>query len=557
MAAKIVELHEKARSGLIAGLNLAAQAAAVTLGPKGRNVLIEKSFGAPVVTKDGVTVVKEIELEDRFENLGAKLVREVAQKTADATGDGTTSASVLVRAIAREGIRLLAAGLPAMELKRGLDAAVEKTVEVIREMARPVKDRARMEQVATVAANGDKEIGKIVADAMDKVGKEGVITVEEARGMDTVLELIEGMRFDRGYLSPYFITDPDKLLVELEDVRILLYEKKISALRELLSLLERVSRAGQSLLVIAEEVEGEALAALVVNKLRGTLRAAAVKAPGFGDRRKEMLQDIAVLTGGRVVAEETGVKLESAQLSTLGRCRRVLIDRDNTTIIGGGGKKAEIQGRAEQIRTQIQDTTSDYDREKLEERLAKLAAGVAVIKVGAATEVELKEKKARVEDAVHALRAAMEEGTVPGGGVALVRAIKEVRALRLAQGQKAGADLLAQALAEPLRQIAANAGFEPAVVFSKVSESKGEVGFNAASGEFEDLVKAGILDPAKVVRCAVENAASAASMVITTEAAIAEKPQETPAVPAGGPGPGGMGGMGGGDEMGDFNGGDF
>jgi len=552
MPAKVVELHERARSGIIAGATLVAEAARVTLGPKGRHVLIQKSFGAPLVTKDGVTVVKEIELEDKFENMGAKLIREVAQKTSDVAGDGTTTASVLARAIVREGVKLLAAGISAMELKRGIDEAVKAAVAAMKETARPVKDRVRMEQVATIASNGDKTIGRILADAMEKVGKEGVITVEEARGLETTLDLVEGMRFDRGYLSPYFVTNPERMTVELDEPLLLFHEKKISNMRELLPLLEKVVQSGRPLLIIAEEVDGEALATLVVNKLRGALKVAAVKAPGFGDRRKDYLQDMAILTGGLVIAEELGVKLENVQLNQLGKCRRVLIDRDNTTLVGGQGKKSELQGRIELIRSQITQTTSDYDREKLEERLAKLTGGVAVIRVGAATEVELKEKKARVDDAVHALRAAVDEGIVAGGGVALVRAMKAVQGLKLGEERKAGAGIILRAMGEPVRQIATNAGQEPAVVFNKVAEGKGDFGFNAATDEYEDLVKAGVIDPFKVVRCALENAASVASLLITTEAAIAEKPKKRMAAP---PMPhGGMGGMGGMGDMGGMGG---
>ncbi|HUO06190.1 MAG TPA: chaperonin GroEL [Candidatus Binataceae bacterium] len=553
MPAKKVELHEQARAGIVAGASVVVQAARVTLGPKGRNVMLQKSFGAPAITKDGVTVVKEIDLEDHFENMGVKIIREVAQKTSETAGDGTTTATVLAGAIVREGVRLLAAGFPAMELRRGIETAVSKAVETIKAMARPVKERDRMEQVATVSANGDAAIGKIVADAMDKVGKEGVITVEEARGLDTILELAEGMRFDRGYLSPYFVTNPEKQTVELDEPVILLHEKKLSTLRELVPLLEQVAQARRQLLIIAEDVEGEALTALVVNKLRGTLKAAAVKAPGFGDRRKEMLQDLAILTGGTLIAEELGFKIENASLNSMGKARKVIIDKDNTTVAGGAGKKADIQGRIEQIRKQIHDTTSDYDREKLQERLAKLTGGVAAIKVGAATEVELKEKKARVDDAVHALRAAVEEGIVPGGGVALVRAIASVRSLKLDEHRKAGANIVAAAMGEPLRQIARNAGLEPQIVLNKVLEGKGDFGFNAATETYEDLVKAGVIDPAKVVRSALENAASAAAMLITTEAAIAEKPAKLapPAVPSPGGMAGGMGGMGGMDDFGD------
>ncbi len=543
MPAKMVELHERARVGIVAGATMVADAARVTLGPKGRNVMIQRSFGAPTVTKDGVTVVKEIEFENRFENMGAKLIREVAQKTSEVAGDGTTTATLLAGAIVREGIKLLAAGLPAMELRRGIEAAVVKAVAAIKEMSRPVKDRNRLEQVATISANGDVSIGKIVADAMDKVGKEGVITVEEARGLDTVLDLVEGMRFDRGFLSPYFVTNAEKLTVELDEPVILFHEKKLSNLREILPLLESVVQSGRQLLVIAEDVESEALAALVVNKLRGTIKVAAVKAPGFGDRRKEMLQDMAILTGGTLIAEELGAKIENIKIDSLGKCKKVVIDKDNTTIVGGAGNKKEIQGRIELIRRQIEETTSDYDREKLQERLAKLTGGVAVIRVGAATEVELKEKKARVDDAVHALRAAVEEGIVAGGGVALVRTIAALKSMRLDENKKAGANIVVAAISEPLKQIARNAGHEPEIVLNAVLEGKDDFGFNAATEVYEDLVKAGVIDPAKVVRSALENAASAAAMMLTTEAAIAEKPKK--AVPMAGM-PGGMGGMGGG-----------
>jgi len=552
MPAKVVELHERARAGIVKGATLVAQAARVTLGPKGRNVLIQKSFGAPQVTKDGVTVVREMEFEDKFENIGARLLREVAQKTSDIAGDGTTTATVLARSIITEGIKLLAARLDPMDMKRGIEAAVQKAVESIKSMARPVKEHAKMAQVATVAANGDTSIGKIVADAMEKVGKEGVITVEEARGLETTLDLVEGMRFDRGFLSPYFITNQERLTVELEEPFILFHEKKIAAMRELLPLLEKVLRDGRPLLIIAEEVEGEALATMVINKLRGTLKIAAVKAPGYGDRRKEMLQDMAILTGGRVIAEELGLKLENLPISALGRCKRVIIDKDNTTMVGGLGKKSDILGRVAQLRAQIAQTTSDYDREKLEERVAKLAGGVAVIRVGAATEIELKEKKARVDDSVHALRAAVEEGIVPGGGVALVRAQKAVRELKLPEGRQAGVNIVLHAMAEPLRQIAINAGHEAPLVYNKVAEGKGNFGFNARTETFEDLVEAGVIDPAKVVRTALENAASVAAMLITTEAAIAEKPRKKTAMPA--MPPGGMGGMGGMPGMGGMGG---
>jgi chaperonin GroEL len=551
MPAKVVELHERARAGIVAGASMVTEAARVTLGPKGRTVLIQRSFGAPLVTKDGVTVVKEIEFEDKFENLGARLIREAAQKTQDVCGDGTTTAMVLTRAILREGMRLVAAGAAPMELKRGIDAAVQKVSEHLRQTAKHINEPRQMEHVAIVAANGDKAIGSIVAQAMEKVGKEGVITVEEARGLETSLEIVEGMRFDRGYLSPYFVTEPEKMTVELENALILIHEKKISNVRELVPLLEKVLREGRSLLIIAEDVEGEALATLVVNKLRGLLKVAAVKAPGFGDRRKEMLEDIAILTGGKMVAEELGFKLENLKLDSLGRCRRVTIDKDNTTIVGGAGKKREIDARIEQIRARIKETTSEYDREKLQERLAKLASGVAVIKVGAATEPELKEKKARVDDAVNALKAAVEEGIVPGGGVALVRAQKQIDRLDLSGDRKSGADIVLRALSEPLKQIAFNAGHDPSITYQKVVDGKGDFGFNAATEVFERLDPAGVVDPVKVVRTALENAASVASLLITTEASIAERPKKK-APPAPAHGHGGMGPHGDGlDDFGD------
>jgi len=536
MPAKLVLLHARAREGILTGVNLLADAARVTLGPRGRNVMIQKSWGAPTVTKDGVTVVKEIDLDDKFENMGARMVREVAQKTSDVAGDGTTTATILARAIFREGLRLLAAGFDAMELKRGVDAAVEKAVEAVKAQARPVKDRERIAQVGTVSANGDAAIGALFAEAMDKVGQDGVITVEDAKGLDTTLEVVEGMRFDRGYLSPYFVTNPDKMAVEIEDVLLLFFEKKISSMRDLLPLLERVAQAGKPIVIIAEEVEGEALATLVVNKLRGTLRCAAAKAPGFGDRRKAMLEDMAILCGGRLIAEEIGAKLENITLQDLGRATRVVMDKDNTTIVGGGGKKADIQSRIKQIKAQIEETTSDYDREKLQERLAKLAGGVAVIKVGAATEVAMKEKKARVEDAMHATRAAAEEGIVAGGGVALLRAQKALDGLKLEGDRAQGVAVVRAAMEEPLRQIAANAGHEPSVVLARVREGKDDFGFNAVSEAYEPLLQAGVIDPAKVVRSALQNAASVAGLLLTTEAAIAEKPERKKgaAAPAGG-----------------------
>jgi chaperonin GroEL len=526
MAKKLVFLHEKARVGILNGVNLLADAARVTLGPRGRNVLLQRSFGAPVITKDGVTVVKEIDLEDKFENMGARMIREVAQKTSDLAGDGTTTATVLSRAILREGLRLEAAGFDPMELKRGIEAAVEKVIEAVKAQSRTVRGKEQMAQVGTVAANGDSEIGEILAEAMERVGKEGVITIEEAKGLTTTLDVVEGMRFDRGYLSPYFVTNPGKMTVEIDEPYFLLHEKKISSMRDLLPLLEKVAQSGRPIVLIAEDVEGEALATLVVNKLRGTLQCVAVKAPGFGDRRKAMLEDLAILTGGRVIAEELGVKLENIALTDLGRCQRIIIDKDNTTVVGGSGKKDTIQGRVQQIRTQIGETTSDYDREKLQERLAKLAGGVGVIKVGAATEVEMKERKARVDDAMHATKAAVEEGIVPGGGVALLRAQKKLDELKFAGEQAQGVAIVRRAIEEPFRQIAANAGLEPSVVLNKVKEGKDDFGFNAATEQYENLFKAGVIDSTKVVRVALQNAASVAGLMITTEAAVADKPEK-------------------------------
>ncbi len=526
MAKKLVYLHEKARVGILHGVNLLADAAQVTLGPKGRNVLIQKSFGAPVVTKDGVTVVKEIELEDRFENMGAKMIREVAQKTADNAGDGTTTATVLSRAIVREGLRLQSAGFDPMEIKRGIDIAVEKVIEGIKDQSRSVKGKEQLAQVGAIAANGERDIGEILAEAMEKVGKEGVITIEEAKSLTTDLEVVEGMKFDRGYLSPYFITNAEKMTTELEDLYILFHEKKISGMRDLLPLLEKIAQSGKPILIIAEDIEGEALTTLVVNKLRGTLRCVAVKAPGFGDRRKAMLEDMAILTNGKVIAEELGLKLENVGLGDLGRCKRVIVDKDNTTIVSGVGKKDMIQGRVQQLRAQIEDTTSDYDREKLQERLAKLAGGVGVIRVGAASELEMKERKARVEDAMHATRAASEEGIVPGGGVALVRAQKKLDELKLGGERGHGVAIVRRAIEEPLRQIAANAGLEPSVVINKVKEGKDDFGFNAGSDKYENLLRAGVIDSTKVVRIALQNAASVAGMMLTMEAAIAEKPEK-------------------------------
>jgi chaperonin GroEL len=537
MGAKIVHLHDKAREGILHGVNLLADTAKVTLGPRGRNVLLERSFGAPLITKDGVTVVKEIDLEGKFENMGAKLIREVATKTSDIAGDGTTTATVLAQAILREGLRLLAAGYDPMQLKRGIDLAVEKAVEAIKAQSKPVKDRERIAQVGTVSANGDTTIGDLLAEAMEKVGKEGVITVEEAKSLDTTLETVEGMQFDRGYLSPYFATNPEKMLVEIDEPLLLFHEKKIANMRDLLPVLEKVAQAGRPIVIIAEEVEGEALATLVVNKIRGTLRCAAVKAPGFGDRRKAMLEDMAILTGGRVIAEELGLKLENLTLNDLGRCKRIVIDKDTTTIVGGVGKKDAIQARIKQIRAQIDETTSDYDREKLQERLAKLVGGVAVLRVGAATEIEMKEKKARVEDAMHATKAAAEEGIVPGGGVALLRAQQALDTLKLEGDQAIGVDIVRRAMEEPLRQIALNAGAEASVVVNRVREGKDDFGFNALHERYEPLVKAGVIDPTKVVRSALQNAASVAGLLLTTEAAVAEKPEKragAPASPGGG-----------------------
>ncbi|HEY7838500.1 MAG TPA: chaperonin GroEL [Terriglobales bacterium] len=546
MAKRIVH-GENSRQAILRGVNVLADAVKITLGPKGRNVVIEKKFGSPNITKDGVTVAKEIELPDPLENMGAQMVREVASKTSDVAGDGTTTATVLAQAIFREGVKTVAAGANPMALKRGIDKAVAAAVEAVRKMSKPVQGDM-IAQVGTISANNDSTIGGIIAEAMKKVGKDGVITVEESRTMETLLEVVEGMQFDRGYLSPYFVTDPDRMEVVLEDPYILIHEKKIGSMKDLLPLLEQIARAGKPLLLIAEDVEGEALATLVVNKLRGTLHAAAVKAPGFGDRRKAMLEDIAVLTGGQFISEELGIKLESVQLNQLGRVKKAVIDKDNTTLVEGAGKTAEIEGRVKQLRTQIDDTTSDYDREKLQERLAKLVGGVAVIKVGAATETEMKEKKARVEDAMHATRAAVEEGIVPGGGVALVRAEKAVAALKPdSADEKIGIEIVRRALEEPLRQIAQNAGLEGAIVVGKVRENTTDAnfGFNAQTETYEDLVKAGVLDPAKVTRFALQNAGSIAGLMLTTEALVAEIPEEKKDAGGAG-GPGGMGGMGGG-----------
>jgi chaperonin GroEL len=542
MAAKQIAFGFNARESVLKGVNILANAVKATLGPRGRNVLIEKTFGAPVVTKDGVTVAKEIELEDKFENMGAQMVKEVASKTSDVAGDGTTTATVLAQAIFREGIKLVAAGHDPMKLKRGIDKAVEAVVEEIKRLSKQVKGRKEIAQVATVSANGDESIGNILADAMEKVGKDGVITVEEGKSLETTMELVEGMQFDRGYLSPYFVTNPEKMEVELDDPYILLHDKKISGMKDLIPLLEEVARSGKPILVIAEDVEGEALATLVVNKIRGTLKCAAVKAPGFGDRRKAMLEDIAILTGGRVIAEEAGMKLENATIKDLGRAKKVVIDKDDTTIVGGAGKKAEIEGRIRQIKAQIEETTSEYDREKLQERLAKLAGGVAVIRVGAATEADMKNKKALVEDALHATRAAVEEGIVPGGGVTYIRAMKALDTLEIAdEEERAGVNIVRRALEEPLREIANNAGWDGSIVVEKVKEGKGAYGFDAARLEYSDLIEAGILDPTKVVRFALQNASSVAGLLLTTEALVAEKPKKKEDLGPGAMPPGGMG----------------
>ncbi|NIO15530.1 MAG: chaperonin GroEL [Deltaproteobacteria bacterium] len=542
--AKQLAFDQEARAKILKGINVLADAVKVTLGPRGRNVVLEKSFGSPVITKDGVTVAKEIELEDRFENMGAQMVNEVASKTSDVAGDGTTTATVLAQSIYKEGIKLVAAGYNPMELKRGIDKAVEAVVGELKNMSKPTKDQKEIAQVGAISANNDEEIGGIIAEAMAKVGKEGVITVEEAKGMETTLEIVEGMQFDRGYLSPYFVTDAERMEVVLEDPYILIHEKKVSNMKDLLPLLEQIARMNKPLLIISEDVEGEALATLVVNKLRGTLTCSAVKAPGFGDRRKAMLEDIAILTGGKSISEEMGIKLEAVKADDLGRAKRVVIDKDNTTVIDGAGKKSDIEGRVKQIRTQIDETTSDYDREKLQERLAKLVGGVAVINVGAATETEMKEKKARVEDALNATRAAVEEGILPGGGVALIRAADVIDDMDLSSEQKAGASVVKKALLEPAAQIAANAGKDGAVVVDKIVNMKGNVGFNAATDEFEDMMKAGILDPTKVARSALQNASSIAGLMLTTECMVADKPEEKKGMEAPMP-PGGMGGMGG------------
>jgi chaperonin GroEL len=543
--AKEILFDQDARAKILAGVDGLANAVRVTLGPKGRNVIIEKSFGSPTVTKDGVSVAKEIEFEDKFENMGAQMVKEVASKTSDVAGDGTTTATVLAQAMLREGLKSVSAGMNPMDLKRGIDKAVEAIGIELGKLSKPTRSAEEIAQVGTISANSDTTIGKIIAEAMDKVGKEGVITVEEGKSLQTELDVVEGMQFDRGYLSPYFVTNPESMEAVLEEPLILLHEKKISNMKDLLPLLEQVARQGRPLLIVAEDIEGEALATLVVNKIRGTLNVAAVKAPGFGDRRKAMLQDMAVLTGGQVIAEELGLKLENVTIKDLGNAKRVSIDKDNTTIIDGAGSKKDIEGRCTEIRNQVENTTSDYDREKLQERLAKLVGGVAVVKVGAATESEMKEKKARVEDALHATRAAVEEGIVPGGGVALIRcqgALDKLTGLDVEQ--QAGVNIIRRAIEAPMRYIAENAGIEGSIVVDKVKQQKGAMGFNAATETYEDLIKAGVIDPTKVVRTALQNAASVASLLLTTEAMIAEKPEEGGHGHGGGM-PGGMGGMGG------------
>ena len=543
MAAKQLAFNESARNQIKSGVDALANAVKVTLGPKGRNVILDKKFGAPTITKDGVTVAKEIELEDPYENMGAQMVKEVASKTSEVAGDGTTTATILAQAIYREGLKNVAAGRNPMALKRGVEKAVEAVVDHLKSVSRETSEKTEIAQVASISANNDQEIGNLIADAMEKVGKDGVITVEEAKSLDTTLDVVEGMQFDRGYLSPYFVTDPDRMETVLEDVYILIHEKKISALKDLVPMLERVAQQGRPFLIIAEDVEGEALATLVVNKIRGTIRGAAVKAPGYGDRRTEMLEDLSILTNGRVISEDLGIKLENVNLNDLGQAKRVVIDKDNTTVIEGAGSTEAIQGRINQIRRQIDDTTSDYDGEKLQERLAKLAGGVAIINVGAATEVEMKEKKARVEDAMHATRAAVEEGIVAGGGVALVRAASALDDINLEdETEQVGVDIVRRALEEPLRQIAYNAGQEDSVILAKVKDEADSVGYDALRDEFNDMFSAGVIDPTKVVRVALQNAASIAGLMITTEALVADIPQKEPPMPAGPPG-GEMGGM--------------
>jgi chaperonin GroEL len=535
MAAKEIKYDAVARERIMKGVETLAGAVKVTLGPKGRNVVIAKSWGAPTITKDGVTVAKEIELEDKFENMGAQMVKEVASKTSDVAGDGTTTATILAEAIYREGSKLVAAGMNPMALKRGIDKAVQIVVSELKKMSKPIKDKEEITQVGTISANNDATIGEIISESMEKVGKEGVITVEEAKSIETALEVVEGMQFDRGYISPYFVTDPEKMEVNLESPYILLNEKKISNMKDMLPILEQIAKTGKPLVIIAEDVEGEALATLVVNKIRGTLKCVAVKAPGFGDRRKAMLEDVAILTGGKVISEDLGVKLESITLKDMGTCKRLHIDKDNTTIIDGGGKKSEIEGRVKQIRAQIEETTSTYDKEKLQERLAKLVGGVAVIKVGAATEFEMKEKKARVEDALNATRAAVEEGIVPGGGVAYLRSLPALAKAKVADDEKYGVDIVRRAIEEPARQIAINAGYEGSIVAEKIKTGKDDFGFDADIGRYTNMTKAGIIDPTKVSRFALQNAASVASLLLTTEAMIAEKPKKKTPMPGGMP----------------------
>ncbi|GAB6909481.1 chaperone Hsp60, peptide-dependent ATPase, heat shock protein [Desulfosarcina cetonica] len=536
MPAKMITYGSKAREALLEGVNTLADAVKVTLGPKGNNVVLDKSWGSPTVTKDGVTVAKEIELEEKFKNMGAQMVKEVASKTSDTAGDGTTTATVLAQAIYNEGQKLVAAGVSPMALKRGIDKGVEAVVAELKKLSVPTKDKKEIEQVGTISANSDETIGKLISEAMEKVGKEGVITVEEAKSMETTLEVVEGMQFDKGYISPHFVTDAEKMEAVLEEPYILIHEKKITVMKDLVPLLEEISRNGKPLLIIAEDIEGEALATLIVNKLRGTLKVAAVKAPGFGDRRKAMLEDIAILTGGQVISEDLGIKLENIKVKDLGTCKSIKIDKDNTTIVDGAGTKAAIEGRVKQIRAQIEETTSDYDREKLQERLAKIIGGVAVINIGAATETEMKEKKARVEDALNATRAAVEEGIVPGGGVALVRCLKALENTKAKGEERSGINILKHALSEPLRQIACNAGMEGSVVLNKVLEGNGDFGYNAQTDTYENLLAAGVIDPTKVVRFAIQNAASVSGLMLTTEAMIAEKPEKKkePAMPPGG-----------------------
>jgi len=540
--AKQILFGDEARASILRGVNQLADAVKATLGPKGRNALLDKKFGAPMITKDGVTVAKEIELKDPWENMGAQLVKEVASKTSDVAGDGTTTATVLAQAIFREGARNVSAGASSMEIKRGIDKAVEVVVEEIKKMSKPCHDRSEIAQIGTISANNDSAIGDLIAEAMEKVGKDGVITVEEAKTMATSLEVVEGMQFDRGYISPYFVTDPERMECILEDVFILIYEKKVSSMKDLLPILEQIAKMGKPLLIISEDVEGEALATLVVNKLRGTLNCSAVKAPGFGDRRKAMLEDIAVLTGGQVISEDLGLKLENVKISDLGRAKRITIDKDNTTIVEGAGSHDKIQGRVKQLKAQVEETTSDYDREKLQERLAKLVGGVAVINVGASTETEMKEKKARVEDALHATKAAVEEGIVPGGGVALLRTLSALDKLKMDGDQQIGVEIIKRAIEEPIRQIANNAGVEGSVVVERVKREKGSFGFDAGKEDYVDMIKAGIIDPTKVTRIALQNAASVASLMLTTEVMVTELPEEKekmPSMPSGG----GMGGM--------------